>query len=167
MTRLIQALTVAGYNFSHWRKNPRVLLTFALALILCFLLSDKAVQFSQQQGTLLQLVEPFVWAFGDSDSILFSSQLLVLLFSDLPFLSPATPYYLIRMDRKTWLLGQVLYVLGGGRSSIWHSSCSAQRRSLCSACTDFSCHPNGWRRCSDSPRRSCIGQTWRWGGSPR
>ncbi|MCD8384814.1 MAG: hypothetical protein LUC39_07670 [Clostridiales bacterium] len=113
MTRLRQALTVAGYNFSHWRKNPRVLLTFALALILCFLLSDKAVQFSQQQGTLLQLVEPFVWAFGDSDSILLSSLLLVLLFSDLPFLSPATPYYLIRMDRKTWLLGQVLYVLGG------------------------------------------------------
>ena len=48
--------------------------------------------------------------FGDSNSILLSSLLLVLLFADMPFLSAGTPYYLMRIDRKTWLAGQALYI---------------------------------------------------------
>ena len=48
--------------------------------------------------------------FGDSNSILLSSLLLVLLFADMPFLSSGTPFYLVRIDRKTWLLGQAVYI---------------------------------------------------------
>ena len=36
--------------------------------------------------SLLQLVEAFVWTFGDSNSILLSSLLLLLLFADMPFI---------------------------------------------------------------------------------
>ena len=113
MRQFLQAISVARYNFSNWHRNPRIFLTFALAFILCFLLTDKAVQFSTSNGTTMQLLEPFVWTFGDSDSILLSSLLLLLLFSDVPFLSSITPYYLVRMNRQTWLLGQVLYLLVG------------------------------------------------------
>ena len=37
---------VAAYNFHGWYKNPRILVTFALAFILCFLLSNKVIQFA-------------------------------------------------------------------------------------------------------------------------
>ena len=50
--------------------------------------------------TPVQAVEPFLWTFGDSTAILLSSLLLLLLFSDLPGLTPVSPYYLIRMTRK-------------------------------------------------------------------
>ncbi|MHB1313933.1 MAG: hypothetical protein ACYCX2_00435 [Christensenellales bacterium] len=110
MSKLRQIGSVAAYNFRQWRKNPRVFITFALAFILCFLLSDKAVRFAREYKTTMQIVEAFVWTFGDSNSILLSSLLLVLLFADMPFLSAGTPYYLMRIDRKTWLLGQALYI---------------------------------------------------------
>lgn len=107
-----QSLSVASYNFRQWHKNLRVVVTFALAFILCFLLSDKAVKFAQEYGTTMQLVEAFVWTFGDSNSILLSSLLLVLLFADMPFISSGTPFYLVRINRKIWITGQALYVVG-------------------------------------------------------
>lgn len=111
MYRLRQIGSVAVYNFRLWHKNPRIFITFALAFILCFLLSDKAVRFAQEYDTSMQIVEAFVWTFGDSNSILLSSLLLVLLFADMPFISSGTPFYLMRIDRKTWLAGQALYII--------------------------------------------------------
>lgn len=104
-----QAFSVAGYNFRQWRRNPRILVTFALAFILCFLLSDKAVRFAVEHNTTMQAFEAFIWTFGDSDSILLSSLLLVLLFADMPFLSSGTPFFLVRTNRRTWITGQMLY----------------------------------------------------------
>ena len=43
MKRFRQIFSVAGFNFRQWHRNPRIIVTFVLAFILCFLLSDKAV----------------------------------------------------------------------------------------------------------------------------
>lgn len=110
MFRIRQAWSVAIYNFRQWNKNPRIIVTFALAFILCFLLSNKAVQFAQEQGTIMQAVEAFVWTFGDANNILISSLLLVLLFADMPFICEGTPFYLMRTTRATWLVGQIIYI---------------------------------------------------------
>lgn len=112
MYRLSQIGSVAAYNFRQWRRNPRVFITFTLAFILCFLLSDKAVRFAREYGTAMQIAEAFVWTFGDANSILLSSLLLVLLFVDMPFLSAGTPYYLSRINRKIWVTGQAVYIAG-------------------------------------------------------
>ena len=106
---LQQVGAVVRYNFRMWRGNARVLLTFALAFILCFLLSDKAAAFAYEMGTTMQAFEPFVWTFGDANSVLLVSLLLILLFVDMPFLGAGVPYYLIRMKRRTWLIGQAAY----------------------------------------------------------
>ena len=106
---LHQVGAVVRYNFRMWRGNARVLLTFALAFILCFLLSDKAAAFAYEMGTTMQAFEPFVWTFGDANSVLLVSLLLILLFVDMPFLGAGVPYYLIRMKRRTWLVGQAAY----------------------------------------------------------
>lgn len=110
MRRLKQIGMVAAYNFRLWYKNPRIVITFTLAFILCFLLSDKAVRFAAEYKTTMQLMEAFVWTFGDSNSILLTSLLLVLLFADMPFLGAGVPYYLSRIKRSTWLIGQILYI---------------------------------------------------------
>ena len=107
--RFRQAGAVARYNFRQWKGNPRILITFLLAFILCFLLTDKAVGFAREIDIRIEVLEPFIWTFGDSNSLLLSSLLLLLLFADMPFLSPGTPFFLMRMDRKTWILGQLLY----------------------------------------------------------
>ena len=109
--KLHQTIAVAAYNFRQWRRNPRIVLCFCLAFILCFLLSDKAVCFSQTYGSIMQILEPFIWTFGDANSILLSSLLLILLFADMPFISTGTPFMLLRVDRRTWVLGQALYIV--------------------------------------------------------
>ena len=111
MSSIQKISSVTMYNFRQWRKNPRIIVTFALAFILCFMLSDKAVKFAKEYETTMQIVEAFVWTFGDSNSILLASLLLLLLFADMPFLSAGTPYYLSRIDRKTWLAGQAVYIV--------------------------------------------------------
>jgi hypothetical protein len=111
MVKLRELWMVATYNFRGWHKNPRVIITFALSFILCFLLSNKVVMFAHIYGTTTQLVEAFIWTFGDSNSILLSSLLLLLLFADMPFLDSGVPFYLMRINRKTWLKGQALYVI--------------------------------------------------------
>lgn len=106
-----EAIAIARYNFRLWHRNPRIIITFALTYILCFLLSDKVVRFAQEHNTTMQLVEAFIWSFGDSNSILLSSVLLVMLFADMPFLSSGTPFYLVRTSRRVWITGQVLYTI--------------------------------------------------------
>ena len=108
MSKLKQIFAVAAYNFRGWRRNPRIFITFALAFILCFLLSEKAVDFAKANKTTMQVVEAFIWTFDDSNSVLLTSLLMIFLFSDMPFISSGTPYYLMRIDRKTWLTGQAL-----------------------------------------------------------
>ena len=55
--KLKQILAVTKYNFRQWHKNPRIVITFCLAFVLCFLLSDKAVKFAKEYETTMQIVE--------------------------------------------------------------------------------------------------------------
>ncbi|MCL2112257.1 MAG: hypothetical protein FWH32_08475 [Clostridiales bacterium] len=105
-----QIFTVASFNFRGWHKNPRAIMVFVLAFVLCTLLTDKAISFAHDYGTNMQIMEAFIWTFGDANSIMISSLLLILLFADMPFFSGFTPYYLVRTKRNIWLWGQVLYV---------------------------------------------------------
>jgi hypothetical protein len=111
MYKFKQVWHITAENFVGWRKSPRIFMTFILAFVLCLMLSNQAISFSQQYGTYMQVLEPFIWTFGDANSVMLSSLLLILLFADMPFITEATPYWLIRVSRRVWLLGQVLYVL--------------------------------------------------------
>lgn len=104
-------MEAAFYNFRFWKGNARVMAVFILAFILCFLLTDKIVVFAKEHETSMQMVEAFIWTFGDSNSILLSSLLLLLLYADMPFITSATPFFLVRASRKTWVLGQLVYIL--------------------------------------------------------
>lgn len=111
MCKIKQVLYIAQSNFRKWHKNPQIILCFLLAFVFCFLLSDKVMQFAQSHGTYLQGMEAFIWTFGDSQSVLAISILLLLLFSDMPNLSNEVPYFMVRTDRKVWMLGQIVYLL--------------------------------------------------------
>lgn len=111
MAKIRQTIYIACSNFRKWHKNPQIILCFLLAFIFCFLLSDKVLQFAQAHGTYLQGLEAFIWTFGDSQSVLAISILLLLLFSGIPDLSNEVPYLMIRTDRTVWMLGQIVYLV--------------------------------------------------------
>ncbi len=111
MRDIRQAFQIAGQNFSEWKKSPRIAMTFVMALVLCLMLSDQVLSHAVRYETVLQILEPFIWTYGDAASVMLSSLLLVLLFADMPFVSQATPYWLVRTRRSIWLAGQVIYVV--------------------------------------------------------
>lgn len=99
------------FNFLGFFRNPRVILTFLLGFVVSFLLSEKVVAVTGEYQSVMQAAEPFIWTFGDVTSMLLMSVLLLLLFTDLPKLTPASPYYLVRMTRRKWLAGQFVYIV--------------------------------------------------------
>lgn len=110
MESLRQTAAMVRWNFLGFYKNPRIILTFLFAFILCFFLSDRALMIADYYESSMQALEPFIWTFGDATSILLSSLLLILLFIDLPKLTPFTPYLLLRTRKSCWLLAQFLYI---------------------------------------------------------
>lgn len=111
MGKVRKVVLVAFANFRRWRRNPQIILAFCLAFVLCFLLSDKVVRFSEKHDTLMQIAEPFIWTFGDAVSVLVISLVLLLAFSNMPNLGNEVPLFLIRVSRKVWMLGQILYLV--------------------------------------------------------
>ncbi len=105
-----QTASSVRWNFLGFFKNPRIILTFLFALVLCFFLSDRALMVADYYDTPMQALEPFIWTFGDATSILLSSLLLILLLIDLPKLTPFTPYMLLRTRKVCWLLAQFFYI---------------------------------------------------------
>lgn len=111
MRKLRQIGITAITNFGRWRHGPQIWLAFGLGFVACFLLSGKVVDFAQEQNTVLQIFEPFIWTFGDATSILLISLCLLLLFADLPNLSNEVPLFLVRINRFCWMAGQILYLV--------------------------------------------------------
>lgn len=111
MYRVRQVFLTAVSNFRRWRRNPQVILTFGIGFIICYMLSDKVLAFANRHDTSLQILEPFIWTFGDAVSILLISLPLLLLFSDMPNLKNDVPFFLVRINRKIWLMGQILYMI--------------------------------------------------------
>lgn len=111
MRRTKQTLIIAGTAFRRWRKSPQVWLAFALGFVACFLLTDKVMIFAATHESSLQIFEPFIWTFGDANSILLISMCLLLLFADMPNLGNELPFLLARSSRGCFLAGQILYLI--------------------------------------------------------
>lgn len=111
MRKLRQIRIVAQTNFGRWRRSPQIWLSFGLGFVACFLLSTKVVDFAAEHETVLQILEPFIWTFGDANSILLISLCLLLLFADLPNLDNEVPLFLVRTTRFCWMAGQILYLI--------------------------------------------------------
>lgn len=111
MYRVRQIVCVAALGFRKWHKNPQIILCFLMVFVFCFLLSDKVMQFAEAHDTYLQGTEAFIWTFGDARSVFAVSILLLLLFSNMPDLSNETPYYMVRIDRRVWMAGQIAYLI--------------------------------------------------------
>ena len=111
MYKMKQVWIIAIENFRQWKNNPQIIMTFCLGFIVCFLLSDKAMEFAKNSDMSLQILEPFIWTFGDATSVLLISLCLLLLFGNMPDLNNQVPFLLVRTSRMIWMFGQILYLV--------------------------------------------------------
>ena len=98
-----QVFGIVRYNFFGFLRNPKVIFIFLLEFVLSFLLTGRIMVVMETYDTPVQAIEPFIWTFGDGIAVLSSSLLLLLMFSDLPKMTPITPYQLTRTTKSIHL----------------------------------------------------------------
>ncbi len=108
MFNIYCVLNCLFWNLRMLRKNPRLIMSLFMGFLICFLLTEKTISLSYEFLTDIQIFEPFIWCFADSDSILFVSLALILLLSRIPQMDASAAYLVFRANRLNWLLGQVL-----------------------------------------------------------
>ena len=107
---LSDAFKISVLHFGLWHKNIRVIMSFLLTFILCYVATEKYIDYAEMHSFSIQGLESFIWAFGDEKNVLLMSLLVFLLFSDMPLKDNSIPFYLIRVNRRSWMIGQLLYV---------------------------------------------------------
>jgi len=110
MVDIKHAFRFALYDLKKWRRNPRIIIGFILLLLLCLTITDKYISYAVSMGMNIQMFEPFIYMFTNNYSMIYLSLLILLVFNDVPFLENGLPYYLIRSNRKSWVVGQLLYI---------------------------------------------------------
>jgi len=110
MTELKTIWLSAWVNFRKWTINPRIytLAAVIVAFSLWFFswISDYAAAVGVKSS-------PWVFPFLLTMPVAFPIYgcLTILLFCDAPFTDSHTPYLAIRMSRRNWVLGQLLYIM--------------------------------------------------------
>ena len=82
MCSLRKILSCTLWNLRLLSKNLRFYMGLVLGFLICFFLTEKTISLAHLFGTNIQVVEPFVWCFADSDSVLFASLALLLAVTD-------------------------------------------------------------------------------------
>ena len=110
MFSIRNAFLCASWNLRMLGKNLRFYLGLLLGLLICFFLTEKTISLAGVFHTDLQFLEPFIWCFADSDSVLFASLALLLPLSQVPRLDTPASYLILRSGRRNWLMGQIVTV---------------------------------------------------------
>ncbi len=99
------------WNLYGLRKNPRFILASFMGILICFFLTQRTVSLSYLFYTKVQIFEPFIWCFSDSESIIFSSFALILPMTQIPKLDTADGNLLFRKGKINLLLGQFISII--------------------------------------------------------
>lgn len=103
-------LSIAQNNLQKWVLNPRI---YLVAVLLGAYLHSRIFPILQFCGYYEVGISPFLFPFFLSDDhvVLIVTLGAMLLFCDAPFIDLDQPYIVLRAGRKTWVLGQILYLI--------------------------------------------------------
>lgn len=97
------------YRFKKWRKTPRIFL--ALILITVFITTPSLFLFRlavKQSSKITPWLFPFIMC--DRFVLMCVMLAVIMIFSDVPIYDDTLNYILMRIGRKSWILGEIFYV---------------------------------------------------------
>lgn len=105
----MQMLNYILYRFKRWRKTPRVFL--ALILITVFI-TTPSLFLARLAVKQASRITPWLFPFIMCDRFVLMCVMLavILVFSDVPICDDTLNYILMRIGRRSWILGEILYV---------------------------------------------------------
>ncbi|MBR1764965.1 MAG: hypothetical protein IJ746_06175 [Ruminococcus sp.] len=105
---LRQALSCARTEFIKWACDARMLILGVLLIFIHSFAIEPLLKNAEEMGEPLNILEPFI-AIANSGAILLIIPLVFLtLIADFPRIDTNTVFYIIRVGRLNWLLGQLI-----------------------------------------------------------
>lgn len=103
------SISISLYQFKRWMINPRIYVIFISIFLYLHSLLSPIITFCSNSG---YDITPFLFPYIMCQPITVTLIMLgvILLFCDAPFIGPEQPYIIIRSGRKTWVLGNILYL---------------------------------------------------------
>jgi len=102
---------VCFWGFRSWRGNPRIIAAIAVCILAALFHTVEMGRFAAQTGEDLQVLEPYIFNTSDHAMATLSFLGVILLLADAPFTEQSATYALIRIGRRAWVGGKLLYML--------------------------------------------------------
>ncbi|SDB58889.1 hypothetical protein SAMN02910317_03105 [Ruminococcaceae bacterium FB2012] len=105
---LKQAFSCARTEFIKWVCDARMIILGVLVIFIYTFAIEPLLKNAEEMGEPLNMLEPFI-AIANSGAILLIISLVFLtLIADFPKIDTNTVFYIIRVGRMNWLLGQII-----------------------------------------------------------
>lgn len=100
---------VARTELLNWLHNPRIMLMFMLVIVIYTLAVEPLIQRAEKTDMPLNVFEPMI-AVGNSGLLaLLMPSVFMVLISDYPPIKQNSMLYVIRIGKKSWFYGQLLF----------------------------------------------------------
>ena len=107
---MYNAFRMLRSKYQDWPHSPRIILAVLLGFALVVRECIQYCRYSSVIDSLPQIVEGAVLLGSTYNQFTFTLLGLLLLLSDAPFVRESTPYELLRVNNKAWILSNYLYV---------------------------------------------------------
>ncbi|MCH5196989.1 MAG: hypothetical protein J1F28_09750 [Oscillospiraceae bacterium] len=109
--KIRQVLSVAGTEYVGWITNPRIIILGVLLIFVKALAIEPLAARAEKFGERLIVFEPFI-AVGNSGMLAMLIPLVFLvLLADYPRLGSNTLFFISRTGKRSWLWGQLLFLI--------------------------------------------------------
>lgn len=110
MINIKTAWLCAQLNFKKWSITPRIYMLALVIVAFCLWMFTWIADYAAAVG---MAVSPWVFPYLMSMPVMFPifGCLTTLLFCDAPFTDHHTPFLMIRISKRDWVVGQLLYIV--------------------------------------------------------
>ena len=110
MLNLHNILLCMNINFRKWKTNPRIY----IVLVILFVFHLYGYEGYKQMAEYFDVpISPWVFPFFFAFPIIMFllGAVPMLLYSEAPFTDHHAPFIIIRIERQSWIIGQILYII--------------------------------------------------------
>lgn len=103
-------LLTLGNKFRMWVCKLRIMSAFLLGITMMLFYAARYLSYAEAMGQSIPCFEAYIVLSSEPQAFCFLTLGGLLLLSDAPFLTPISAQEMIRIGRKKWLIGQIIYI---------------------------------------------------------
>ncbi len=106
-----KVLATAGVEYIKWIGNERMIILIIMYLYIQNTVVNPLLEHSQIMNSPINILEPFIATMNSEAMIIVVPALFLALFSDFPRTDGNTLFFLQRIGRVNWIIGEILFAI--------------------------------------------------------